>query len=59
MLVAHQARTHRFELEAPLVFRLASLQAGTLIRWERKAANYLAFTQFACALIAFRGVGIT
>jgi transposase len=26
---------------------------GLLIRWERKAENYLAFVQLACALIAF------
>lgn len=29
-----------------------------LIRWEKKSANYLAFVQFACALIAFRAAGL-
>jgi transposase len=29
-----------------------------LIRWEKKADNYLAFVQFACALIAFRAAGL-
>jgi transposase len=27
---------------------------GLLIRWETKAANYLALVQLACAIIAFR-----
>jgi hypothetical protein len=26
-----------------------------LIRWDKKADNYLGFLHFACALIAFRG----
>jgi putative transposase len=29
-----------------------------LIRWEKKADNYLAFLHFACALIAFRAAGL-
>jgi putative transposase len=29
-----------------------------LIRWEKKAQNYIAFLHFACALIAFRTAGL-
>ena len=29
-----------------------------LIRWDKSAANYLAFLHFACALIAFRASGL-
>jgi len=29
-----------------------------LVRWDKKPANYLAFLQFACALIAFRFAGL-
>jgi putative transposase len=29
-----------------------------LVRWEKKADNYLAFLHFACALIAFRAAGL-
>jgi putative transposase len=29
-----------------------------LIRWEKKAENYIAFLHFACALIAFRASGL-
>lgn len=29
-----------------------------LIRWEKKAENYIAFLHFACALIAFRAAGL-
>lgn len=29
-----------------------------LVRWEKKAANYIAFLHFACALIAFRAAGL-
>jgi len=29
-----------------------------LIRWDKKANNYLAFLHFACALIAFRAAGL-
>jgi transposase len=29
-----------------------------LIRWEKKAENYLGFVHFACALIAFRAAGL-
>jgi len=29
-----------------------------LIRWEKKAQNYMAFLHFACALIAFRAAGL-
>ena len=29
-----------------------------LIRWEKKAANYIAVLHFACALVAFRAAGI-
>lgn len=29
-----------------------------LVRWEKKAENYLAFLHFACALIAFRAAGL-
>jgi transposase len=29
-----------------------------LVRWEKKAAHYLAFLHFACALIAFRAAGL-
>jgi transposase len=29
-----------------------------LIRWDKKADNYLAFLHFACALIAFRAAGL-
>jgi hypothetical protein len=29
-----------------------------LIRWEKKAANYLGFVHFACALIALRAAGL-
>lgn len=29
-----------------------------LIRWEKKAENYVALTHFACAIIAFRGAGV-
>ena len=29
-----------------------------LVRWDKKPANYLAFLQFACALIAFRFAGV-
>ena len=28
-----------------------------LIRWEKKAANYLGFLHFACALLTFRALG--
>jgi putative transposase len=28
------------------------------IRWDKSADNYLAFLHFACALIAFRAVGL-
>lgn len=29
-----------------------------LVRWEKKADNYLAFLHFACGLIAFRSAGL-
>jgi transposase len=29
-----------------------------LIRWDKKSQNYIAFLHFACALIAFRAVGL-
>jgi putative transposase len=29
-----------------------------LIRWDKKADNYLAFLHLACALIAFRAAGL-
>ena len=29
-----------------------------LIRWEKKAENYIALLHFACALIAFRAAGL-
>ena len=29
-----------------------------LVRWEKKAANYLGMLHFACALITFRAAGI-
>ena len=29
-----------------------------LIRWDKKAENYLGFLHFACALIAFRAAGL-
>lgn len=29
-----------------------------LIRWEKKAENYLAFVHFACAWVTFRAAGI-
>jgi putative transposase len=29
-----------------------------LIRWDKKADNYLAFLHFACALSAFRAAGL-
>ena len=29
-----------------------------LVRWDKKAENYLAFLHFACALIAFRAAGL-
>lgn len=29
-----------------------------LIRWDKKAANYLGFLHFACGLIAFRAAGL-
>lgn len=29
-----------------------------LVRWEKKAENYLAFLHFACGLIAFRASGL-
>lgn len=29
-----------------------------LVRWEKKADNYLAFLHFACALISFRAAGL-
>ena len=29
-----------------------------LVRWEKKADNYLAFLHFACGLIAFRAAGL-
>lgn len=29
-----------------------------LVRWEKKAQNYIAFLHFACALIAFRAAGL-
>ncbi|NMC19982.1 MAG: transposase, partial [Thermogutta sp.] len=29
-----------------------------LIRWEKKAANYIAFLHFACAWVTFRAAGI-
>ena len=29
-----------------------------LVRWEKKAENYVAFLHFACALIAFRASGL-
>ena len=30
----------------------------SLMRWDKKADNYLAFLHFACALIAFRAAGL-
>jgi putative transposase len=30
-----------------------------LIRWDKKADNYLAFLHLACALIAFRAAGLS
>ena len=30
-----------------------------LIRWDKNAENYLALTHFACAIIAFRGAGVS
>jgi putative transposase len=29
-----------------------------LVRWEKRAENYLGFVHFACALIAFRAAGL-
>lgn len=29
-----------------------------LVRWEKKAKNYLAMLHFACALVAFRAAGL-
>jgi putative transposase len=29
-----------------------------LVRWEKKAENYVAFLHFACALVAFRAAGL-
>ncbi len=29
-----------------------------LVRWDKKAENYLAFLHFACALIALRAAGL-
>ena len=29
-----------------------------LVRWDKKAENYIAFLHFACALIAFRAAGL-
>jgi putative transposase len=29
-----------------------------LIRWDKKARNYLAFLHFACGLVAFRAAGL-
>lgn len=29
-----------------------------LVRWDKKAENYLAFLYFACALISFRAAGL-
>jgi transposase len=29
-----------------------------LVRWDKKADNYLGFLHFACALIAFRAAGL-
>ncbi len=29
-----------------------------LVRWDKKAENYLALLHFACALIAFRAAGL-
>ena len=29
-----------------------------LIRWDKKAENYLGFLHFACALLAFRAAGL-
>ena len=29
-----------------------------LVRWEKKAENYLGFLHFACALLAFRAAGL-
>ena len=29
-----------------------------LIRWDKSADNYIAFLDFACALIAFRATGL-
>ena len=29
-----------------------------LIRWEKKAANYVAFLHFACAWVTFRAAGV-
>ena len=29
-----------------------------LVRWDKKAENYLAFLHFACGLIAFRAAGL-
>jgi transposase len=29
-----------------------------LVRWDKSAANYIAFLHFACALIALRAAGL-
>jgi putative transposase len=29
-----------------------------LVRWDKKAENYLALLHFACALISFRAAGL-
>jgi len=29
-----------------------------VIRWEKKAENYLAFLKFVCGIIAFRAAGV-
>jgi putative transposase len=29
-----------------------------LVRWDKKAGNYLAFLHFACGLVAFRAAGL-
>ncbi|NEX61798.1 IS5/IS1182 family transposase, partial [Noviherbaspirillum sp. 17J57-3] len=31
---------------------------GLLIRWAKKAKNYLAFLHFACGIITWRTIGL-
>jgi transposase len=47
------ARTDPRPIMDSVIFRLSRCR-GILIRWEKKAANYLGLLKLACALLWFR-----